>query len=140
VFGVPGNGQYGIQPVDVLDVARIATEVAAQSENLIVDAAGPETFTFREAVELVRAAVGSRALVVNMPATLALAAARTMGLFMHDVLLTRDEMDDLMAGLLVTHAPARGQSRFTDWLTASGAWLGRDYVPEVSWHYAAAAR
>lgn len=140
MFGIPGDGRYGIQPVDVLDVARIATELAARSDDVTVDAAGPETFTFREAVELVKEAVGSRSLLVNMPPTMSLLAARTMGLVMRDVLLTRDEVDDLMAGLLVTHEPALGRTRFTDWLADSGEWLGRRYVPEVSWHYAAAAR
>jgi len=140
LFGVPGDGRYGIQPVDVLDVARIATELAGRSDDVTVDAAGPETFTFREAVELVRTAVGSRALVVNMPPSLSLLAARTMGLFMRDVLLTRDEVDDLQAGLLVTQDPPLGRTRFSDWVAESGGWLGRKYVPEVSWHYAAAAR
>lgn len=140
LFGVPGNGRYGIQPVDVLDVARIATDLAARSDDVTVDAAGPEVFTFREAVELIRAAVGSHSLVLNMPAGLSLFAARTMGLFMHDVLLTRDEVDDLQAGLLVSHEPPLGRTRFSDWVAESGEWLGRRYVPEVSWHYAAAAR
>ena len=140
VFGVPGDGRYGIQPVDVLDVARIATELAARADNVTVDAAGPELFTFREAVDLVSAAIGSRAWVVNVPPTLSLLAARTMGLFMHDVLLTRDEVDDLRAGLLVSHEPALGRTRFSDWVEESAGWLGRRYVPEVSWHYAAAAR
>jgi uncharacterized protein YbjT (DUF2867 family) len=136
VFGVPGRGAYGIQPVDVLDTARICVELGAGSEDAVVDAAGPETFTFRECVDLIRAAIGSRALVVPMPATLSLIAARAFGLLLHDVLLTRDEVEDLQAGLLVSHAPVLGHNRFSDWLGESAAWLGRTYVPEVSWHYA----
>ena len=140
VFGIPGDGRYGIQPVDVLDVARIAIELAAGTETVSVDAAGPETFTFREAVELVRKAVGSRSLLVNVPPTLALVAARVMGkVLLHDVLLTRDEVDDLRAGLLVSHEPPLGRTRFSEWVAASGEWLGRNYVPEVSWHYAGAS-
>lgn len=138
VFGVPGNGRYGIQPVDVEDVARLAIELAARDENVTVDAAGPETMAFRESVELIRREIGSRSLVVNMPATLALGAARVMGLFMRDVLLTRDEVEDLQAGLLVSHEPALGTTRFSDWVRDSASWLGERYVPEVSWHYAGA--
>src|SRR3954452_24171233 len=33
VFGVPGRGRYGIQPVDVLDTARIAVELAARDDD-----------------------------------------------------------------------------------------------------------
>ncbi len=136
VFGVPGRGSYRIQPVDVLDTARIAVELAGRDDDVIVDAAGPETFTFRECVELIRVAIGSHALVVPAPPTVALLAARAFGLVLHDVLLTRDEIDDLQAGLLVSHEPPLGQNRFSDWVRESAAWLGRDYVPEVSWHYA----
>jgi uncharacterized protein YbjT (DUF2867 family) len=140
IFGIPGSGAYGIQPVDVLDVARIAVELAARTDNLTVDAAGPETFTFRECVELVRRGVGSRALLVNVPPIAALAGARTMSRLLHDILLTRDEVDDLMRGLLVSHEPPLGQNRFTDWVRDSAAWLGTRYVPEVSWHYAGATQ
>jgi uncharacterized protein YbjT (DUF2867 family) len=140
VFGVPGRGRYRIQPVDVLDTARIAVELAARDDDVTVDAAGPETFTFRECVELIRGAVGSHSLVVPAPATLSLLAARLFGLALHDVLLTRDEIADLQAGLLVSHNPPLGQSRFSDWVRESAGWLGKEYVPEVSWHYANAKR
>jgi NADH dehydrogenase len=140
VFGVPGCGQYPVQPVDVLDTARIAVELAARDDNLTVDAAGPETFAFRECVELIRVAIRSHALVVPAPATMALLAARAFGSVLHDVLLTRDEIEDLQAGLLVSHDPPLGRNRFSDWVRDSAEWLGKEYVPEVSWHYANAAR
>jgi NADH dehydrogenase len=139
VFGVPGWGNYPIQPVDVLDTARIAVELASRDENLTVDAAGPETFSFRECVELVRSAIGSHALVMPTPAPVALLAAKAFGVLLHDVLLTRGEIDDLQAGLLVSHWPPLGKNRFSDWVRDSAGWLGKDYVPEVSWHYANAA-
>jgi NADH dehydrogenase len=138
VFGIPGSGDYGIQPVDVLDVARISVEVGKRDDTVVVDAAGPERFTFRQIVGLVRSAVGSRALLVNVPPVMALIAARTMGMAVRDVLLTRDEVADLMRGLLVSDEPPLGRTRFTDWLAASADWLGRRYVSEVSWHYAGA--
>jgi uncharacterized protein YbjT (DUF2867 family) len=140
VFGVPGDGSYGIQPVDVLDVARLCTDLGPRDDIVTLDAAGPETFTFRELVGLVRRAVGSHALVINVPPFMALLAARAMGVAIRDVLLTRDEVDDLMRGLLVTDGPALGRTRFTDWLAESASWLGRSYVSEVKWHYAGARR
>jgi NADH dehydrogenase len=140
VFGVPGRGRYPIQPVDVLDTARIAVELSARDDDVTVDAAGPETFTFRECVELIRTAIGSHVLVMPTPPTVALVAARAFGFALHDVLLTRDEIEDLQAGLLASHAPPLGRNRFSDWVRDSGSWLGRKYIPEVSWHYVGATR
>jgi NADH dehydrogenase len=136
VFGLPGRGDYPIQPVDVLDTARIATELAARTDDVTVDAAGPETFTFRECVGLIREAVRSRALVVPMPPTLSLLGARAFGVLLREVVLTRDEIEDLQAGLLVSHEPPLGHNPFSDWVRGAADWLGRRYIPEVTWHYA----
>ena len=45
VFALPGRGDCRLQPVYVEDVADLAVEAAAQSENETLDAAGPEIFT-----------------------------------------------------------------------------------------------
>ena len=55
-----------------------------------------------------------------------------------DVILTREELEALMAGLLVSHEPPRGTTLFTDWLAANGAWLGGRYLNEVGRHFGAA--
>ena len=47
-FPVFGHGDYAIQPVYAEDVAAQAVAVGFASGNLVVDAAGPETFTFEE--------------------------------------------------------------------------------------------
>ncbi len=58
VIGLPGNGKYRIQPVHVDDVARICVELGARDDNLITDAAGPETFTWREFVRAIGKGIG----------------------------------------------------------------------------------
>ena len=50
---------------------------------------------------------------------------------MRDVVLTRDELESLMAGLLVSAEPARGRDRLDDWLVANAATLGRSYQSEL---------
>jgi NADH dehydrogenase len=137
VFLVPGDGQYRIQPVAAEDVARIAVEAGGAAENLIIDAVGPETFGFGQLVRLIAEALGSRARVVNGPPWLALLAARAMGLALGDVMLTRDELDGLMANLLVSGRPPEGRIRFSDWLAANAATVGRRYASEIRRHYAA---
>ncbi len=139
VFMIPGDGRYGIQPAHVEDLADLAVAAANGEENTVQDVAGPETFTFDEFVRLIRAETGSRSLVFRAPAPIALLAARTLSPLLGDVLITREEMDGLMAGVLVSHQPPLGRSRFSTWLHDSAPWLGRRYLSEVGRHFATAA-
>jgi NADH dehydrogenase len=131
LFFVPGDGRYEVQPVSVGDTARICVEAGAAAEDVLVDAAGPERFAFEPFVRLIAAAVASRARIRTAPASLALAASRMLGLLVRDVVLTRDEVEALMAGLLVSDEPPRGGDRFEDWLSDNASTLGRSYQSEL---------
>ena len=112
VYGIPGDGQYPIQPVHVDDVARICLEAAQAEPGTTIDAAGPDTLSYREMVEIVRGAVGSRSLVVAMPSIMVLAAARVLGLVVRDVVLTSDEILELSSGFLASRAAPLGRIGF----------------------------
>ncbi len=131
LFLVPGDGSYEVQPISVGDTARICVEEGAAAGDVVVDAAGPERFAFESFVRLIAAAVESRARIHTGPARLALAASRMLGLLVRDVVLTRDEVEALMAGLLVSDEPPRGRDRFEDWLSANALTLGRSYQSEL---------
>ena len=45
-FFIPGNGMYGIQPVYVEDLADLAVEGVYSKENYVIDAVGPDSYTF----------------------------------------------------------------------------------------------
>jgi uncharacterized protein YbjT (DUF2867 family) len=135
LFGIPGDGRYRIQPVHVADLADLAVTLGARQDSLVVDAAGPEVFAFTEFVGLIRDAVGSRSRLVHGSPGMALAAAALLGRVLGDVLLTRDELDGLMAGLLVSHAQPLGGMSFTAWLAEASPWLGRSYLSEVGRHF-----
>jgi uncharacterized protein YbjT (DUF2867 family) len=137
LFGIPGNGRYPIQPVAVDDLADLAVELAAAGSNRIVDAVGPDVFTFADFVRHIRDAVGSRARLVHVPPAAGLAAATVLGRALGDVILTRQELDGLMTGLLVSREPATGRVRFDDWLGDNAHWLGRAYLSELGRHFAA---
>jgi NADH dehydrogenase len=137
VFFVPGDGGYRIQPVAAEDVARMAVEAGGTAENLTVDAVGPETYGFEQLVRLIGDAVGSGARILKGPPWLALMAARALGWALGDVVLTRDEVDGLMANLLVSERPPAGQIRFSEWVRANAATLGRRYASEIGRHYRA---
>lgn len=132
VFGIPGDGRYRVQPVHVNDVADLCVRLGATDEAVETDAAGPEAFTFDELVRLVKAAVHSRALLLHMPAVLVLAATRVIGLGVRDVVLTRDEIRELMESLLAGSEPAGTcPTRFSDWIVAHAADVGRRYDSEL---------
>ncbi len=135
VFLVAGRVDYRLQPVYVDDVARLAVESASAEGNITLDAVGPETFAFNELLSEVRRATGGRARLVHSPPSVALAAAGLAGLALRDVVLTRDEIDGLMAGHLVSTNLPTGDTHFTDWLHENRHTLGRRYASELSRHY-----
>jgi uncharacterized protein YbjT (DUF2867 family) len=134
IFAIPGDGAYRLQPVHVDDVAAIAVTAGLTTDNLVVDAAGPDILRFDELVRLLRQAVGSRAVLVKTAPTLALAGARVAGFIAGDALLTREQLDDLRAELLVSHEPPRGVIRFAEWLPRQQAFLGLRYASANSRH------
>lgn len=135
-FAIPGDGRYGVAPIHVDDLADLAVAAAGRADNVAWDAVGPETFTFTELVMAIRDAIGSRARVVHVPPGLALVAARALGFVLRDEILTREELQGLMANLLVSNEPPRGTRRVSEWLDDAGPWLGKAYLPEIARHYA----
>ena len=131
VFGIPGDGKYRVQPVHVDDVADLCISLAAGSDGREMDAAGPETLTFTEVVGLVRTAVRSRALVVRLPPALVLASTRLVGLVVRDVVLTRDEIRELMESLLVSRTGPTTSTKFSDWIAANADSVGSRYSSEL---------
>ncbi|MGH2649759.1 MAG: NAD(P)H-binding protein [Actinomycetota bacterium] len=136
VFGIPGPGDYRVRPVSVEDVADICVRAGQREEDEIIEAVGPETFTFEELVRLIAERVASRARIIHVPPSAALVASRVIGFLVRDVLVTKDELEGLMANLVVTDGPTTGNRRLTDWLAQNAATVGRTYASEVSRHYA----
>jgi uncharacterized protein YbjT (DUF2867 family) len=135
VFVMPGDGRYRLQPVHVDDVARIAIEAGQASADLVTDAAGPDILTFNQFVRLLADTVRSRARLVPVPSPLSLAGSRVLGLLVRDVMLTRDEVTELTASLLVSGEPPQGTIHLSDWASAHADELGRTYHSELDRHY-----
>jgi uncharacterized protein YbjT (DUF2867 family) len=135
VFAVPGSGEYRLQPVFAEDVAEIATSAGSRDETEILDAAGPEIYTFNELVELIACALGRRVRLLHLPPGLTLTLIRMLGLTVRDVILTREEIAGLMANLLLSHEPPRGRVRLADWMKENAARLGASYASELDRHF-----
>jgi len=134
-FLVPGDGTYGIQPVHVEDVADLLVEGIYNKGSYIIDAVGPEKYTFKELIQLVGERIGVKRPLISAPPRLALLAAQFLSLFVSDVILTPEEVDGLMANLLVSHEPARGKIKFSDWLEENKNVIGTKYASEIAKHY-----
>ena len=135
VFPLAGRGDYPVQPIFVDDVAHLAVDSTTGGGNVNLDAVGPETFTFRELVTQIRRITGGRALVMPFPPKLVYTSALLMGLALRDVVLTREEIDGLMSGHLVSSEPPTATTRLTDWMHENRHSLGRRYASELARHY-----
>jgi NADH dehydrogenase len=134
-FPVPDGGRYRIQPVTLDDTGRVVADAVEARGDLDVDAAGPEIMTFREYVRLVARACGVRRWVVGAPAWLSLLALRLLEPLLHDVVLTREELEGLAQEKLLSRQPPRGTESVSEWLRANGASLGRRYVNDLDRHF-----
>jgi nucleoside-diphosphate-sugar epimerase len=135
VFGIPGDGRYRLQPMHVRDHAALLVQAGNESSDQIFDSAGPEIFTFVELVHLLRRAMHVSTVVIRMPPALAMLGANIAGRITGDMLLTRDELDDLTRDILISHEPSRGTTRLTDWLRLHRHDVGRHYASEMERHY-----
>ena len=127
VFGLFGWGNYPIQPIHVRDVASIAIDLGARDDDITRDAAGPETFVYRDFIEIIAQSMGVRRLIVPLPAIVAWMAGWAMGLFLRDMVITRGEIRGLMGGLVASDEEPLGGISFSEWIAEKGPELGRRY-------------
>lgn len=135
-FLIPGDGSYGIQPVYVEDLADLAVEGVYRKDCYVMDAVGPDSYPFKDFVQLIGEKIGARRPLISVPPRLALLAAQIISLFVRDVVLTPEEVKGLMADLLVSKQPALGKTAFIDWLEINKDTLGKEYASELNRHYA----
>ena len=135
VFGIPGRGDYRLQPVAGEDVAEIATWAAAQGGNVTVDAAGPDIIYYSEMVESIAIAVGRHPRFVYISPRNAVRAAGIIGRLVRDVTLSEPELQGLMQELLVSREKPRGTRRLDNWLLSNANGIGRSYASELERHW-----
>jgi NADH dehydrogenase len=132
VFGIFGDGRYRLQPIHVDDLAALAVRYGGTRENIVLNAVGPETFTYRELVATIGRLIGKRRAIASVPPWLGYAVAWALGMLVGDVVVTRDEIEGLMAGLLHVDAPPAGPTTLTGWVKEHAGTLGRHYTSELA--------
>ena len=131
-FGLFGAGGYKLQPVYVEDLAEIAVQQGESSANIIINAIGPETFTYRELAQRIAQLIGVRRLIVPLPPLVAYWVGKLISLFTQDVMVTREEITGLMANLLYVNTPPTGTTKLTEWISQHSATLGLHYTSELA--------
>jgi len=135
LFTIPGDGQYRVRPIYVGDMATLLADAVEKSGDEIMDAVGPEIFTFEELVRAIASTSGKSPTLVRVPRWAAYAGTWLVGRFVRDVILTREEYAGLMDGLLAPEGPPTGRTLLTSWLKENGRSLGLSYSSEVQRHF-----
>jgi len=131
VFGVFGDGSYWIQPIYVDDLARLAVEQGQDQTNRIINAIGPETFTYRELVSTIGSIIGKNRPIISVSPSFGYWTGWILGKLMGDILITRDEIAGLMQELLYVYSPSVGTTCLTDWAKEHASTLGLHYASEL---------
>ena len=135
VFAIGGGGQYRLRPIHVDDLAVLCADLGERQDTVTVDAVGPESIAFRDLVATVKAAIGSRTILLPVPGALIPPLAAGLNLMLRDTLLTASEYRAMAAGLADSAAPPAGAISLTQWIRRHGSELGRHYANELDLHF-----
>jgi len=135
VFGIPGDGRYCVQPIYVEDMADLIVDAVEREDSYVVDAIGPEIFTFQELLRLIGAKLGRPVSEIHLPIVLVYLVTRITGWFVDDVILTWEEYKGLVGGLLVSDKPPSGKTRLSEWLSENRDHVGVRYTSELARHF-----
>jgi NADH dehydrogenase len=102
------------------------------SENRIINAIGPETFTYRKLVEKIGDIIGVHRPLVSVSPRLAHAIGVLVGRTVGDVVITREEIDGLMNDLLCVETKPTGTTKLSDWVRQNREKVGRHYASELA--------
>ncbi len=131
VFGVFGKGDYKLQPIHVDDFANIIINEINKTENAIINAIGPETFSYKDLVKSIMNILKIKKKVFNAPPYIGYLAGRLISFLKKDVTITRAEIKGLMDNLLYVTTPPTGKIKLTDWVKENQNTIGVNYNSEL---------
>lgn len=135
VIPIFGSGKYQVQPVFVQDLATIAVNASLVAGSQIMDAIGPEIFTYDEFLKLITNELNRNIAFIHTPPSIGILLGYIIGLFVKDVVLTRDELQGLMQNKLTSNQQPNGETLFSEWLKTNKDWIGIKYTSELKRHF-----
>jgi uncharacterized protein YbjT (DUF2867 family) len=135
IFPIFGSGRYRLQPIYVEDMADLVVNAGQIEDNKIIDAVGPDIFTFEELVRLIAQMLRREIAFVHVNPRLAFYMAKVVEPLVGDVLITRDEVAGLMANLLISQETPTGHTHLSQWLEENANDVGKAYASELKRHY-----
>ena len=97
----------------------------------MVDAAGPDTFEYREFLDILSKGMERRNILIPLPDWLTLMVGQLMGLLLQDIVITEAEIRGLRQGLAASSEEPLGTTSFRDWAEENGDDLGRIYRNDI---------
>lgn len=86
-------------------------------------------------LRLIARVLDRRVMIIHVPPHMGFALAKMIEPLVGDVLITRDEIEGLMADLLVSEQAPTGATHLEDWLREHRQSVGRMYASELQRHY-----
>ena len=130
--GVFGDGKYRLQPIYVDDFAALAVAEGCSTKDHIVDAVGPETYTYRDLFKTLGECIGKRRRVIGIPAWFGFVVGWVIGKIVNDKMVTWEEVKGLMSDLLCTDSPPTGDTKLSEWAKENASTLGVRYANELA--------
>ena len=132
VFGVFGKGDYKLQPIYVDDMAELIVNQITQSQDVTINAIGPETFTYKELVSEIMRIIDVKKKIIHVDPFIGYLVGRLLSFFKNDVTITRAEIKGLMSDLLFVNDSPIGKTKLSEWAMENKNGLGKEYANELS--------
>jgi NADH dehydrogenase len=83
-------------------------------------------------VRMIAQGIGVWRPILSVPPRVGLWAGMAIGALVGDVVITKQEIEGLMNGLLYVEAPPAGNTRLSEWVAQNRETLGRHYASELA--------
>src|SRR5258708_35339604 len=109
-------------------MADLVVNAGQQDENILLDAVGPDIFTFEELVRLIAGNVHLHVMYIHTNPGLAFYLAKLIEPVVGDVLITHNEIAGLMANLLFSQKQPRGLTQLSACCERTASTIGTNNV------------
>ena len=121
-----------MQPIHVEDMAQLSFDQGKSRKNVIIDAIGPDTVSYKDFAKYLMKIMGMKKPIIIVPDFFGYIIGWIMGKILGDVPITKEEIDGLKADLLCTKSLPAGKISLIEWARENASTLGMDYASELA--------